>query len=332
PWDVADEREQIVRQALTARHLLLRDEHYLVREGRAGIIDEFTGRVLPDRTWSDGLHELIERKEGLELSPLRQDNARMTYQRFARRYRRLSGLSGTLQEVAAELSTVYNVRVMRVPTYRPDRKVLRPTAGHIDADAKWRAIAARVADLHRDGLPVLIGARTLGASERASAALQATGLPHAVLNAAQDAAEAAIVAAAGRPGAITVATNMAGRGTDIRIDDAVAAAGGLRVIVSEAHEAGRIDRQLIGRCGRQGQKGEAEIHVSLDDALLLRHSLKSERLLAVLLSAATQGRSIVWAARRAQRRSERLHTGMRRDMLRADTWIEDAIAFAGSPE
>ena len=332
PWDVASEREQIVRQALAALNLLLRDEHYLVRDGRAGIIDEFTGRVLPDRTWSDGLHELIERKESLDLSPLRQDNARMTYQRFARRYRRLSGLSGTLQEVASELSTVYNVRVARVPTYRPDRKTVRPPAGHVDAGAKWRAIVDRVAELHASGIPVLIGARTLAASERASVALRAAGLPHAVLNAAQDAAEAAIVAAAGRPGAITVATNMAGRGTDIRIDDEVAAAGGLRVIVSEAHEAGRIDRQLIGRCGRQGQKGEAEIHVALDDALLLRHCLASERFIASMLASASGGRSISWAAKRAQRRSERLHTGMRRDMLRADTWIEDAIAFAGSPE
>ena len=332
PWDVAGEREQLVRQALAALHLLLRDEHYLVREGRAGIIDEFTGRVLPDRTWSDGLHELIERKEGLDLSPLRQDNARMTYQRFARRYRCLSGLSGTLQEVAAELSSVYSARVVRVPTYRPDRKTLRPTAGHVDAEAKWRAVVDRVAELHAEGIPVLIGARTLAASERASAALDRAGLPHAVLNAAQDAAEAAVVAAAGRPGAITVATNMAGRGTDIRIGDAVADAGGLRVIVSEAHEAGRIDRQLIGRCGRQGQKGEAVIHVALDDALLLRYCAAGERLIASLLARASGGRSIVWAAKRAQRRSERLHTLMRREMLRVDTWIEDAIAFAGSPE
>ena len=179
---------------------------------------------------------------------------------------------------------------------------------------------------------MLIGTRTLAASERASQALRQAGLPHAVLNAAQDAAEAEVVAAAGRPGAITVATNMAGRGTDIRIDDATAEAGGLRVIVSEPHEAGRIDRQLVGRCGRQGQPGEAEMHVALDDALMTRHGQPAERALAALLARPTGGRSVAWAARRAQRRSERLHTGMRRDLLRADAWIEDAIAFAGSPE
>ncbi len=332
PWDVAAEREQLIEQALTARRLLLRDEHYLVRDGKAGIIDEFTGRVLPDRTWTDGVHELIERKEDLALSPLRQTNARMTYQRFARRYRRLSGLSGTLHEVAAELWTVYGVKVVRVPTHRPDRKTLHAPAGHADGDAKWSTITRRVAALHERGIPVLIGTRTLAASERASQALRQAGLPHAVLNAAQDAAEAEVVAAAGRPGAITVATNMAGRGTDIRIDDATAEAGGLRVIVSEPHEAGRIDRQLVGRCGRQGQPGEAEMHVALDDALMTRHGQPAERALAALLARPTGGRSVAWAARRAQRRSERLHTGMRRDLLRADAWIEDAIAFAGSPE
>ena len=328
PWDVASEREHLIEQALTARLMLIRDEHYLVRDGKAQIIDEFTGRVLPDRTWNDGLQELIERKEGLDLSPRHDTEARMTYQRFARRYRRLSGLSGTLHEVASELWRVYGVRVARVPPNRPDRKTVLPPAGHPDDNAKWAAIGARTATLHALGAPVLIGTRTLGASARASAALTARGLPHVVLNAAQDAAEADIVAAAGAPGAITVATNMAGRGTDIRVGPAAEAVGGLHVIVSELHEAGRIDRQLIGRCGRQGQPGSAEIHVSLDDALLARHGTPFERAAA----RAAGGRAIVWISGKAQRRSERLHAGMRRDLLRADEWIGGAIAFAGEPE
>jgi preprotein translocase subunit SecA len=332
PWDVAAEREHLIEQALTARHMLIHDEHYLVRDGKAEIIDEFTGRVLPDRSWSDGLQELVERKEGLELSERHDTEARMTYQRFARRYRRLSGLSGTLHEVAGELWRVYGVRVARVETNRPDRKTIRAPIGHYDEDAKWRAIATRVATLHANGAPVLIGTRTLAASMRASEALSAAGLPHVVLNAAQDADEAEIVAAAGQSGAITVATNMAGLGTDIRIADAVEAGGGLRVIVSEPHEARRIDRQLIGRCGRQGQAGEAEIHMSLDDALLSRHATFAERAAARALFAATGGRSVVWAARRAQRRGERLHAGMRRDLLLSDEWLDDGIAFAGDPE
>lgn len=332
PWDVAAERERLIEQALTAQHLMLRDEHYLVRDGRAEIIDEYTGRILPDRTWNDGLHELIERKEGLGLSPLRETRARMTYQRFARRYRRLGGLSGTLKEVAGELWRVYGVKVARVPPYRPDRKIFHPPQGHSDAAAKWAVIAGQAEALHREGHPVLIGTRTLAASERASAALTELGLPHAVLNAAQDAAEATVIAAAGRPGAITVATNMAGRGTDIHVSADVASGGGLRVIVSEPHEARRIDRQLIGRCGRQGQPGAAACHVALDDALLQHHATAWERLVARALLGPTRGRSVVWAASRAQRRSERLHAGMRRDLLQADGWMEAAIAFAGPPE
>jgi len=332
PWDVAAEREHLIEQALTARHMLIRDEHYLIRDGKAQIIDEFTGRILPDRTWNDGLQELVERKEGLELSPRHDTEARMTYQRFARRYRRLSGLSGTLHEVAGELWRVYGVRVARVPTNRADRKTIRAPLGHADATAKWRAIAARTAVLHAAGSAVLIGTRTLAASALASAALTEIGLRHVVLNAAQDAAEAKIVAAAGHAGAITVATNMAGRGTDIRIAATVEAGGGLRVIVSEPHEARRIDRQLIGRCGRQGQPGEAEIHIALDDALLTRHTSAAGRAAARALIGPTGGQSVVWAARRAQRRGERLHAGMRRDLLRSDEWLEDAIAFAGDPE
>jgi preprotein translocase subunit SecA len=244
----------------------------------------------------------------------------------------LSGLSGTLHEVAGELWRVYGVRGVRVSPYRPDRRTFRAPRGYLDDNAKWRAIAARAAACHEEGAPVLIGTRTLAASERASRALSESELPHVVLNAAQDAAEAKIVARAGEAGAITVATNMAGRGTDIHVDDRVARRGGLRVIATEPHEARRIDRQLIGRCGRQGQPGEAETHISLMDALLLRHCPGAERALARLLAGPTGGRSIVWAARRAQRRSERLHRGMRRDLLCADTWIEDAIAFAGEPE
>ena len=163
PWDVAAEREHLIEQALTARHMLLRDEHYLVRDGTAQIIDEFTGRVLPDRTWNDGLQELVERKEGLALSPRHDTTARMTYQRFARRYQRLSGLSGTLHEVAGELWRVYDVRVVRVPAYRPDRKTVQPPSGHRNEAAKWRAIAAMAAKCQKDGVPVLIGTRTLAA-------------------------------------------------------------------------------------------------------------------------------------------------------------------------
>ena len=236
-----------------------------------------------------------------------------------------------MHEVAGELWRVYGVRVARIPTHRPDRKTIGRVEGHADEAAKWRAVVEGVRERHARALPVLVGTRTLGASEHLSGLLRAAGVPHRILNADQDAAEAEIVAAAGRPGAVTVATNMAGRGTDIHVAPEVAAAGGLQVIVSEPHEAGRIDRQLIGRCGRQGQPGEAQRHVSLDDALLARHGGLARHLGRAAL-VVSGGRSVAWAARRAQRRSERLHAGMRRDLLRVDSWIEEAVAFAGHSE
>ncbi len=256
PWDQASERDRLITTALTALHVLQADEHYLVRDGKAEIIDEFTGRIMPDRTWSEGLHEMIERKEGLELSTRRGTKSRMTYQRFFRRYCRLAGMTGTGHEVTAELWRVYLLPVATVPLHRPDRKVALPKQTHESIDAKWRAIATDVAAIHETGAPVLIGTRTVAATKIASDALAARGLAHAVLSAAHDATEAEIVARAGERGAITIATNMAGRGTDIRLGDGAAGLGGLHVVISEPHEAGRIDRQLAGRCGRQGDPGQ----------------------------------------------------------------------------
>jgi preprotein translocase subunit SecA len=332
PWDEPAERERLVTLALTALHTLHRDEHYLLEDGKAGIIDEFTGRIMPDRTWSDGLQEMVDRKEGLALSPNRTTQARMTYQRFFRRYRRLAGLSGTLSEVAGELWTTYNLRVATIPTHRPDRKAVLPTQGHASEADKWRAIAASVARMHQSGSPVLIGTRTVGASELASRALTQAGLAHAVLSAAQPSEEADIIAHAGQPGAITVATNMAGRGTDIRLGAGIDAMGGLHVVISEPHEARRIDRQLAGRCGRQGDPGAVASHVSLDDAVLQRHCPGPALRLAGWRGLPGRGRWVLALSRLAQRRAERLHARMRRDLLRSDEWLGDALAFAGEAE
>jgi preprotein translocase subunit SecA len=321
----------LIAMALTALHVLQRDEQYLVRDEKAQIIDEFTGRILPDRTWVEGLHEMVERKEGVELSRRRGTKARMTYQRFFRRYCRLAGMTGTAQEVTAELWRVYRLPVASIPPNRPDRKTIVPCRAHAGIADKWRAIAAEVAAIHATGAPVLIGTRTVGAAREASQALDARGLPHVVLSAAQDAAEAAIVAQAGQLGAITVATNMAGRGTDIRLSEQAVSLGGLHVIISELHEAGRIDRQLGGRCGRQGDPGWISSHVSLEDDLIKRHGphhlLMARRLL---------GRTgLRWApalAKLAQAGAERLHARMRADLLRSDEWLGDAIAFVGEQE
>ena len=331
PWDEPAERERLVTLALTALHTLNRDEHYLLKDGKAGIIDEYTGRIMADRTWSDGLQEMLDRKEGLALSPSRATQARMTYQRFFRRYRRLSGMSGTLGEVAGELWTTYRLRVATIPTHRVDGRSEDGPKGHLHEAGKWAEIAVSVAALHRTGAPVLIGTRTVGASEMASQALSRAGLNHVVLSAAQPTAEAAIVARAGEAGAITVATNMAGRGTDIRLAPGTAGMGGLHVVISEPHESRRIDRQLAGRCARQGDPGSVAAHVALDDALLQRHCPGLAYLLA-RWPLPGQSALVVALSRLAQRRAERLHRRMRRELLRSDEWLGDATAFAGEAE
>jgi preprotein translocase subunit SecA len=332
PWDAIAERERLIELALTALHTLRRDEHYLVRDGRAEIIDEFTGRVMPDRSWSDGLQEMVECHQGLDLTPPRMTIARTTYQRFYRRYRRLSGMSGTLREVAGELWRVYRLPVAAIPLHRPDNKSHRGPFGFADENAKWRAVAEHTAAARNAGTPVLIGTRTVEASQRAAAALLAAGIPHRVLNAAQDATEAEIVSHAGEAAVVTVATNMAGRGTDIRLGTGVAAQGGLTVIVSEPHEAGRIDRQLAGRCGRQGDPGSVSRFVSLDDALLARHAPVFIRALVTRLPARTRAAAVCLLARLAQRAAERLHARMRGELLRLEEWLGDAIAFAGEDQ
>ncbi|HEY3846815.1 MAG TPA: DEAD/DEAH box helicase [Acetobacteraceae bacterium] len=335
PWTMPRLREELVRHALAARHLFRAGEHYLVRDGHILIIDEFTGRVMPDRQWADGLHQMIEAKEGCGLTRRRVTLARLTYQRFFPRYRHLCGMTGTAAEVAGELWAVYALPVARIPTHRPSRRVRAPDRLLWDASAKWRAVAVQAGALRAAGRPVLIGTRTVAAAQRASAALTAAGLPHAVLSAAQDAAEAATIAEAGSAGRITVATNMAGRGTDIHISPEVVVAGGLAVLLTERHEAGRIDRQLAGHAARQGDPGSVAAILALDDPLLeaagplprlLAHTgglLRGFRLGALLAG---------WGLRRAQKSQERAHAAARQALLRQDRMRADRLGFAGVGE
>ena len=326
-WTGEHRREELVRQALHALHHMERDHHYLVRDVKVQIIDEFTGRVYADRSWERGLHQLVETKEGVELTSRNEPLARISYQRFFRRYLRLAGMTGTAHEIAGELWSVYRLPVVRVPTNRPIvRRPLSDTL-HATAERKWQAIVARLQTLHGQGRPVLVGTRSVAASEHLSALLRAAGLPHVVLNARQDEDEAEIVARAGEPGRITVATNMAGRGTDIRLAPGVVDLGGLHVIATERHEAGRIDRQLFGRCGRQGDPGSHEAMVALDDELMRyaaapwRALVRSGRALPDWLGAR--------ALRAAQRGAERLHSRARRELLKFDEQIETTLAFSG---
>ena len=331
-WRSVISREELARQALAAIHLFKRDEHYVVSDGKVQIVDEYTGRIMPDRFWSDGLHQMIEHKEGCALSARRSTIARMTYQRFFRRYRRLAGMSGTIRPVAGELWRVYRLPVVAIPTAKPVRRIHLPDVVVATDEEKWRLIVAKVAQLHERGVPVLIGTRSVASSERASVELLAANLPHTVLNAAQDKREAEIVAEAGEHGRITVATNMAGRGTDIHLGEGVKELGGLHVIMTERHDARRIDLQLAGRAGRQGEPGCFEAFLSLEDPLMDMESGVALSHLAKLAS----GSLGEWAGRAAsdyaQRRAERLHARMRADLLRSDQWQMKTLAFSGKSE
>ncbi len=245
-------------QALAALHAYARDVDYLVRDAQVHIIDPQTGRLAQGRSWSQELHRFIELKEGCPLGRETCTAAQMTYQRFFPRYRHLCGISGTLVEASAELAAIYDRAVVRVPTHRPVRRTLDEWRLFDSGDAMDAACAARARQMQQAGRAVLIGTDSVAHSRRLSACLAAAGIGHRVLDAQSDADEAHIVAHAGRSGAVTVATRMAGRGTDIALDDAVRANGGLHVICAQHNPNTRIDRQMIGRCARQGDPGSAE--------------------------------------------------------------------------
>jgi preprotein translocase subunit SecA len=258
PWLRARYRREAVVLALAALHLFRRNTHYLVRDGSIELIDEVTGRVAPGRVWSRGLHTLVALKEGLSPPAETETVAQTTYQRFFQRYWRLCGISGTLREARAELRQVYGSQVVRIPLHQPDRRRQLPLRSFADLDALFDAVVIRVATLQAAGRPVLVGTDNVAASLQLSGKLQQAGIAHQVLNALNDAAEAAIVAQAGHQGRVTVATRMAGRGTDIALDAPALAAGGLHVISCQHNPSRRLDRQLAGRAARHGDPGSCE--------------------------------------------------------------------------
>lgn len=334
-WSGPKRREEIVRQALTALHLFHRDIHYLVRDDKVQIIDEYTGRIMGDRSWEQGLHQMIELKEGCPLTPMQTSLARITYQRFFRRYLWLSGMTGTAQEVASELWNVYRLATVTIPTNRPLRRTWTGERLFATAEEKWAAAVSRIRELHGKGRPVLVGTRSVSASEGLSKQLTQARIDHVILNARQDKQEAEVVAAAGQYGRVTVATNMAGRGTDIKLERAVAEAGGLHVLASERHEAGRIDRQLYGRAGRQGDPGSYEALTSLDDDVVVTSRSLLWRWVARLLVSTGRplsGTVANFLVRRAQVSAERLHARGRRDLLKSEDQLETALAFSGRLE
>jgi preprotein translocase subunit SecA len=331
-WNGTRRANELVKQALAALHLYVLDRHYLVKDGKIQIIDEYTGRVMADRSWERGLHQMIETKEGCSLSGRQETLARISYQKFFRRYLRLAGMTGTAQEVTRELSLVYHLNVVRIPTNKPSQRRHLRDLVYVTEEQKWSKIIDVIRDLHLQQRPVLIGTKSVAASEHLSNLLSIEGLPHRVLNARQDQEEAQIISQAGQAGRITVATNMAGRGTDIRLAPGIAELGGLHVLASERHEARRIDRQLFGRGSRQGDQGSFQTIVSLqDDFIRDFYGSRLERIFA--------GRSKPlpgWVGSLlvtlAQSAAERYHSRLRRELLKLDNSQSDMLAFSGRGE
>jgi preprotein translocase subunit SecA len=257
-----------IEQSLKAETLYKRDRDYVVRDGEIIIVDEFTGRLMPGRRWSEGLHQAIEAKEGVEIKQESLTLASITFQNYFRLYEKLSGMTGTAMTEAEEFGKIYNLDVVDIPTHRP--MVRQDMADRIykSEDGKFRAVAAEVAERHKKGQPVLIGTVSIAKNELMSHYLNEHKVTHQVLNAKNNETEAAVIASAGRRGAVTVATNIAGRGTDIMLEKGVDALGGLHVIGTERHESRRIDNQLRGRAGRQGDAGSTQFYVSLEDDLM----------------------------------------------------------------
>ena len=330
-WEARKAREELVNYALAALHHYKIDQHYVVVDGKVQIIDEFTGRIAEGRSWQHGLHQLIEAKEGCEITGRHQTQTSITYQRFFRRYLHLCGMSGTISEVAGELRAVYQVPMVKIPTHRPSRRSSHGTRMFRSSEQKWSSVVEAILARRREGRPTLIGTRAIETSELLSKMLDAAGIEHVVLNAHHDREEAAIVADAGQPGRVTVATNMAGRGTDIKLGEGVEAKGGLHVVLTEFHESPRIDRQLIGRGGRQGQPGTYEVIASLEDELPRVFAPGLTGILDRTLNAkreslpATLARVLRFYA---QNRAQRIQYRIRQQTLRLQDERDTMLAFA----
>jgi preprotein translocase subunit SecA len=325
---------ELVEAALAARLLYRRDREYAVTAEGLALIDEVTGRIAQGRRWTGALHQMIELKEALAPSAPMATAAQITYQRFFPRYLHLGGMSGTLLEAAHELRVLYDSGVAPVALARPSRRRWLGERAFTSQGLKWDAVVARVREMVAVARPVLVGTDSVAASQQLSERLRASDIEHQVLNALQNADEAAQIARAGQRGVVTVATNMAGRGTDIRLDDEAAACGGLHVIACMRNRSRRIDRQLIGRCARHGDPGSAEAIVALDDELVARRWPAWVRRAAVACARdgqvpAAVARPLFHAAQRTSEWADRRH---RRNLRLADRAAGDLYGFAGRTE
>ncbi len=339
-WRGERKRKVLIQQALSALHCYKKDINYIVDEEKIVIIDENTGRSMPDRSWEAGLHQMIEEKEGCEQTGQNETIARISYQRFFSRYLKLSGMTGTAMEVAGELWRTYDLAVISVPPHKPSLRRCDKINIYYTYEEKWQAVVEEAVSQQALNRPVLIGTRTVKSSEYISELLTLKKIQHQVLNAKHNKSEAKIISKAGQAGRITVATNMAGRGTDIKLDDTAGDAGGLHVICCEKNDSSRVDRQLIGRCARQGDPGSYTVICSVEDESVIKYFSK---ITLMLLQYQNQrqlpiGKTVrpYWLASMLINISQRIieynHYQIRKSMLKIDEQRESMLAFTGESE
>ena len=334
-WHNQARCHRLIKQALTATYLYSRDQQYVVREGKVQIIDEATGRIMADRSWEQGLHQMIETKESCDISDDREPLARISYQRFFSRYFYLGGASGTVSDVSTELHRVYGLDVMKVPTHNTPKRKMMAERLFRNANIKKQFFLERIKQLHHQQRPILIGTTSVEESEQVSDWLTQAKFPHCILNAKQDHQEANVITQAGQKKAITVATNMAGRGTDIALGPGVDELGGLHVIALTINDSRRVDRQLYGRCARQGDSGSAEAILALDDAFIVNHYSSSMLKLFTALMLGNHCLPILltqWVLRLPQRKQERLQSKTRQMLMEQDRQLQRILAFSGKFE
>ena len=313
--------------ALRAHNLMFRDQDYVVKDDQVMIVDEFTGRIMPGRRYSDGLHQAIEAKEHVKVKRESKTLATITFQNFFNKFEKKAGMTGTALTEEKEFRDIYGMDVVEIPTNRPIARIDHHDVVYKTKNEKYKAVVEEVVKSHEKGQPVLVGTINIDTSELISGMLKREGIPHTVLNAKFHEKEAEIVAGAGQHGAVTIATNMAGRGTDIKLDDESKAAGGLKIIGTERHESRRIDNQLRGRSGRQGDPGESQFFISLEDDLM--RLFGSEKLMDIFNALGVpegeqiQHKMLTSAIEKAQKKIEGNNFGIRKNLLEYDQVMND---------
>lgn len=330
-WRGAARRKELVKQAVRALIFYKKDEQYVVQDDKIVIVDMSTGRMMPQRSWSHGLHQAVEAKERVTVTDPTETMARLSFQRFFRFFPSLSGMTGTTRGGVAEFWQIYRLPVMVIPTNKPCLRHVLPDQIFSSKKKKWDRVVEEIIKVNQTGRPVLVGTGSVAISEKISSSLTIKGVPCKIINAVRHEKEASVVEVAGEKNQVTIATNMAGRGTDIKLGKGIADLGGLHVISTERHESSRIDWQLFGRCARQGDPGSAQSFISIEDDLLERFLPESIRLSIgkhlMTGYGSFMGKTLFSFCQRA---AEQLAFKQRKNVLHNDTWLAEALSFTGS--